>query len=168
MIKKQTLKTKKYNRLAYDAQSNFITDGNFAINTDYLNFDNDLITHKVIKKQSFMKNSDGINDTDHAPKINAIIDHDTIQKSYIAINTALMQPYFEGSKKQVKQYFELNNGTYSTIDIRLLDLLPDDIDLHIYAKNNLSAHYFVTNNNKIVALLMPLRFDGNSYLKDVV
>ena len=165
-MKKQTLKTKKYNWLAYDSESNFITDGNFAINASYLNFDNDLITDKIVKKNSFIKNNNGVDDTAKAPNIKNIIDFDAIQKQYRVINTNLMQTYYEGSKKQTKQYFQLfSNDRYSAIDLRLLDLLPDDLDLYMYAKGENSAHYVTTSEGELIALLMPLRFEGNDYLK---
>lgn len=165
-MKKQTLKIKKYTWLAYNAESNFITNGSFAMDASYLNYDNDLISDKVCKKQGFIKDASGINDSAKTPKINNLVDLDAIQNFYLATNTGLMSTFYEGKKKQIKHFFKLNaTNEYSTIDDRIYSLLPDDIDLKCYAKNNASAHYITTSNGELIALLMPITFEGNEFLK---
>lgn len=178
-MKKSKIKLVKGQTIIYDKDSNFITDGNFAINADYAELSSEGLQDLINKKQPFncrnYKESDSYIVLD-TPQVSAIIPKKHPEVEFVPSRISVGH----GRKEQATILYGLkNNKIITCVNSTYLkyfqEIARQNLTVKYYQKDPLGA-VVITCGPDIIGLVMPiqLKYDHelwkilNAYAQDYV
>lgn len=162
-MKKSKIKLVSGQMVAFDPESNFYTDGNMAVNADYIELSDANLNFAMMSKTNFNINGTGYNKKiDYsiellkkypvAPKIKPLIPSSVSNDDFLIVPDIQINGYqFFYKETDIEQYGLMNSDYFKIFE----DLKKQNINIQYYQSKTFSP-IIVTSKDVIIGFIMPI------------